>query len=89
GGITLLPFAETLFDFSSITRAILTGDPLTFFGIVLTAERCCEPGVSLFLILLLKFVLFSGSPLSPPSRYPFPLKGIRSCLSCVCVLPAK
>ncbi|KGL98165.1 hypothetical protein N301_15218, partial [Charadrius vociferus] len=80
-GITLLPFAEAWFDFSSITRAILTG-----IGIVFTAERCCEPGVSLFLTLLLEFMLFSESPLSPPpSRYPFPLKGI----SHVCVLPAK
>ncbi|KFV14660.1 hypothetical protein N340_00653, partial [Tauraco erythrolophus] len=83
-GITLLPFAERWFDSPSIIRAILTG-----IGIVLTAERCCEPGVSLVLTLLLKFVLFSESPLPPPSRYPFPLKGIRSCVSRVCVLPAK
>ncbi|KFQ46268.1 hypothetical protein N333_06650, partial [Nestor notabilis] len=68
-GITLLPLAESWFDFSSITRAILTG-----IGIVLTGERSCEPDVSP--------VLFSESPLSPPpSRYPFPLKGTRSCVS--------
>ncbi|KFQ76944.1 hypothetical protein N335_02982, partial [Phaethon lepturus] len=85
-GITLLPFAEPWFDFSSIIRAILT----VGIGIVFTAERCCEPDVSLFLTLLLEFMLFSKSPPSPPpSRYPFPLKGIRSCVSCVCVLPAK
>ncbi|KFQ91606.1 hypothetical protein Y956_02934, partial [Nipponia nippon] len=84
-GITLLPFAEPWFDSSSVTRAILTGDPLTYF-----VERCCEPGVSLFLTLLLESVLLSESPPSPPpSRYPFPLKGIRSCVSRVCVLPAK
>ncbi|KFR13479.1 hypothetical protein N306_12007, partial [Opisthocomus hoazin] len=85
-GITLLPFAEPWFDFSSITRAIFTGG----IGIVFTAERCCEPGVSPLLTMLPEFVLFPESPLSPPpSRYPFPLNGIRSCTSCICVFPAK
>ncbi|KFO77070.1 hypothetical protein N303_13392, partial [Cuculus canorus] len=84
-GETLLPFAEPCFDSSSVTRAILTG-----IGIVFTAERCCEPGVSLFLTPLLEFVLFPEGPLSPsPSLYPIPLNGIKFCVSCICVLPAK
>ncbi|KFP62405.1 hypothetical protein N322_07196, partial [Cariama cristata] len=82
-GITILPYAELWFDCSSITRAVLAGT-----GVVPTAERCCEPGVSL--TLLLEFVRSSEHPLSPPpSRYPFPLKGIISCIPYTCVFPTK